>query len=58
MNPPSGNVLAPGGKIVQVVKVMNTSLGEKPIMLKVKVDYVLNGNPVSDIEDVNVPEYL
>ncbi len=57
--PPSGTVLAPsGGKVTQVIRIANSLQGTKPIMLRVKVDYVLNGAPVSDMADVSFPPTL
>jgi AP-1 complex subunit gamma-1 len=57
VNPPSGNVVPPlnSGKVTQSLKLVNTLHGEKPVLLKIKVDYVLNGAPVSDIGDVSLP---
>jgi len=53
---PSGNVIDPSGRVTQQLKLLNTNHGEKPLLLKVKIDYMLNGQPYSDIADVSFPE--
>jgi AP-1 complex subunit gamma-1 len=58
MIPPSGTVLAPNGKITQVVRIINSLQGQKPILLKVKIDYVMNGSPVTEVADVAFPPTL
>lgn len=58
VNTPTGNSLPPnnGGKVSQQLKLLNTLHGEKPVLLKVKVDYIANGSPVSEIADVSFPD--
>lgn len=59
MVPPSGNVLAPnGGQITQNVKIANSLQGQKPILLKVKIEYAYNGVPISEVVDVAFPATL
>jgi len=55
--PPSGNILPAnnGGKVTQAIKLLNSLPGEKPLALKIKLDYQQNGNPVSDISDLSFP---
>jgi len=53
---PSGNVLESSGKVTQQIKLLNTNYGEKPLLLKIKIDYLLNGQPYSDIADITFPE--
>jgi len=57
MNPASASVLQPNNsnKVTQIVKIINSMQGQKPIVLRIKVDFVVNGNPVSDTADVNFP---
>eukprot|EP01117_Protostelium_nocturnum_P002092 TRINITY_DN12733_c0_g1_i1.p1 TRINITY_DN12733_c0_g1~~TRINITY_DN12733_c0_g1_i1.p1 ORF type:complete len:815 (-),score=305.97 TRINITY_DN12733_c0_g1_i1:72-2516(-) len=58
VNPPSGNVLPPhnSGRVTQAFKLMNTLHGEKPLLLKIKMDYIRDGAPVSEMTDVSFPE--
>jgi len=59
MVPPSSDALAPGsGKITQNIKIANSMQGQKPILLKVKIDYVYNGSPISEVADVAFPPTL
>jgi len=57
MSPASATVLQPNnsGKITQVVKIINSMQGQKPIVLRIKLDFVVNGSPASDTADVNFP---
>jgi len=56
---PSGEALAPGGgKITQNIKIANSLQGQKPILLKVKIDYVYNGTQINEIADVAFPPTL
>eukprot|EP01119_Soliformovum_irregulare_P017162 TRINITY_DN504_c0_g1_i1.p1 TRINITY_DN504_c0_g1~~TRINITY_DN504_c0_g1_i1.p1 ORF type:complete len:863 (+),score=300.63 TRINITY_DN504_c0_g1_i1:305-2590(+) len=56
VNPPSSNVIGPnGGTVTQSFKLMNGNHGEKPLLLKVKMDYKINGAAASDVADVNFP---
>jgi len=58
VNPASGNIVPPNnnGRVSQQLKLLNTSHGEKPPLLKIKLDYQLNGVPVAEIGDVSFPE--
>jgi AP-1 complex subunit gamma-1 len=59
MVPPSGNVLAPAnGRITQNIKIANSMQGQKPILLKVKIEYNYNGSPINEIADVAFPPTL
>lgn len=59
MNPASGAGLAQsGGKVTQLIRVINSEQGKKPVILRVKMDYVLNGTPVSEMVDVSFPPTL
>jgi len=55
---PSGNELAPNAhnKVTQQLKLLNTLHGEKPVLLKMKLDYAANGAPASEISDISFPE--
>lgn len=57
MNAASASTIPPsnGGKVTQILKVGNSMPGQKPIMLRIKLDFVVNGNPVSDTADVTFP---
>jgi len=56
MNPASGAGLAQnGGKVTQIIRVINSEQGKKPVILRVKLDYVLNGNPITEMVDVAFP---
>uniref|UniRef100_A0A7S2Z772 GAE domain-containing protein n=1 Tax=Chloropicon laureae TaxID=464258 RepID=A0A7S2Z772_9CHLO len=59
MEPASGNALPPqgAGHIAQKINLNNTVQGQKPLMMRLKVDYVFNGAPVSEIVEVkNFPQ--
>eukprot|EP01114_Cavostelium_apophysatum_P011948 TRINITY_DN2653_c0_g1_i1.p1 TRINITY_DN2653_c0_g1~~TRINITY_DN2653_c0_g1_i1.p1 ORF type:complete len:828 (+),score=234.87 TRINITY_DN2653_c0_g1_i1:127-2610(+) len=58
VSPPSGDSLAPNGgnKVTQQLKLLNTNHGEKPVLLKMKLDFVFNGAPASEIADITFPE--
>ena len=57
MSPASGNALPPNnaGKITQIIKTINSLHGQKPVMLRIKIDYATNGTPVTDTADVTFP---
>lgn len=50
MTPASGTQVAPmnGGAVKQVFKVANSMHGQKAILLRIKIDYSINGQPVSE----------
>lgn len=56
--PASGDTIPPNtsGRISQQFKLLNTLHGEKPPLLRLKLDYQMNGMPVSDIADITFPE--
>jgi AP-1 complex subunit gamma-1 len=58
VNPPSGNVVpaSNSGSVTQSFKLLNTLHGEKPLVIKTKIDYQLSGLPVSEIADINFPQ--
>jgi len=57
VNPPSGNLISPNneGRVTQSLKLMNSEHGQKPLLLKIKIDYLVNGVPASEVADVNFP---
>lgn len=61
MEQASGNTLNPGSgmQINQSISVTNTLQGQKPIQMRLKLDYALNGQPCSDVVSVmNFPAGL
>jgi len=59
MGSTSGNIVPPNnsGNVVQQLKIANTMLGQQPSVLKLKLDFVVNGRPVSDVVTVsNFPQ--
>jgi len=61
MNPPSSNTVPPNGQgtVTQIIRIANSQYGQKPAAMKLKVDYVENGQPVSETLDVaNLPSGL
>jgi len=56
--PASGNVIPPSnsGRVTQQLKLINTLQGEKPLLLKVKIDYQVDGFPASELSDVTFPQ--
>lgn len=60
INPASTSALAPGGGSgSQVLKIMNTVHGEKPVLMKLKISYTAGGQPVTEQLDVsNFPQGL
>ncbi|KAJ0404608.1 hypothetical protein P43SY_005566 [Pythium insidiosum] len=54
LEPPSGDSLATGGATVtQLVKIKNSMHGEKPVLMRVKVEFFVNGNKVEDMVAVS-----
>lgn len=46
---PSSNILQPGtGTITQQIKLANNQMGQKPSAIRVKIEFVANGNQYSD----------
>eukprot|EP01113_Clastostelium_recurvatum_P006468 TRINITY_DN1291_c0_g1_i4.p1 TRINITY_DN1291_c0_g1~~TRINITY_DN1291_c0_g1_i4.p1 ORF type:complete len:891 (-),score=263.42 TRINITY_DN1291_c0_g1_i4:85-2706(-) len=60
MAPPSGNAVpaSNAGKVTQLIRIQNSEHGSKPIILRLKIDYVGQNGPVSDMADVNFPAGL
>ena len=61
MDPASGNQLPPlgSGFIQQSLHVVNSMVGQKPLMMRLKLTYQLNGAPVMDMVEVkNFPSGL
>merc|ERR1719450_733860 len=54
MNPASGSSVPPmnSGSVTQAFKVANSMHGEKPVALRIKIDYSLGGVPVSEMAAV------
>ncbi|XP_028392024.1 AP-1 complex subunit gamma-1-like [Dendronephthya gigantea] len=50
---PSGNIIPPNnsGQVTQLVKVANPQ--KAPLRMRIKVNYVVNGSPVSDQAEIN-----
>jgi hypothetical protein len=59
MQPASDTSIAPyGGTVTQMIKLQNTAVGEKKLMMKCKIDYKINGAPVSaNVSVDSFPEY-
>eukprot|EP01116_Phalansterium_solitarium_P022013 TRINITY_DN7106_c0_g1_i1.p1 TRINITY_DN7106_c0_g1~~TRINITY_DN7106_c0_g1_i1.p1 ORF type:complete len:812 (+),score=368.44 TRINITY_DN7106_c0_g1_i1:73-2508(+) len=53
VNPPTGTTLLPGAPVTQQVKLLNQEHGSKPLLMKLKLDYVVNGAPASEMADVS-----
>ncbi|CAH1959514.1 unnamed protein product [Acanthoscelides obtectus] len=51
MMSPSGTTILPNGKVTQIIKVSNPS--KNVLKMKVKLSYVIDGNPVNDQIEVN-----
>ncbi|KAF4323167.1 hypothetical protein BBO99_00003436 [Phytophthora kernoviae] len=55
MEPPTGDMVPPNssGTVTQVVKIQNTMQGEKPVLMRVKLEFFVNGSKVEDMATVN-----
>ena len=55
MSPASGTSVLPGGsgKVTQLFKVANSMHGQKPVLLRIKIEYSSMGNPVSETGQVD-----
>ncbi|CAH0478622.1 unnamed protein product [Peronospora belbahrii] len=55
MEPPTGDVVPPNnsGIVTQVVKIQNSLQGEKPVLMRIKLEFFVNGNKVEDMTTVN-----
>mmetsp|Transcript_34751 Transcript_34751/g.54250 ORF Transcript_34751/g.54250 Transcript_34751/m.54250 type:complete len:298 (+) Transcript_34751:1-894(+) len=59
MGQTSGNVVPPNnsGQVAQQMKIANTMYGQQPPVMKLKIDFVVNGRPVGDLVTVtNFPQ--
>eukprot|EP01100_Stratorugosa_tubuloviscum_P013222 TRINITY_DN650_c0_g1_i1.p1 TRINITY_DN650_c0_g1~~TRINITY_DN650_c0_g1_i1.p1 ORF type:complete len:831 (+),score=385.44 TRINITY_DN650_c0_g1_i1:59-2551(+) len=50
--PPSSDVISPNATIVQQIKTANSAQGEKPLALKIRVSYLMNGQQVNESADI------
>ena len=53
MQPPSATVVPPNGSVSQLFKIANSMHGQKPVLLKVKIEYTTMGAPVSEVAQVD-----
>ncbi|CAI5724064.1 hypothetical protein KXD40_001055 [Peronospora effusa] len=55
MEPPTGDVVPPNnsGAVTQVVKIQNSLQGEKPVLMRIKLEFFVNGSKVEDMATVN-----
>ncbi|KAE9011532.1 AP-1 complex subunit gamma-2 [Phytophthora rubi] len=55
MEPPTGDVVPPNnsGVVTQVVKIQNSMQGEKPVLMRIKLEFFVNGSKVEDMATVN-----
>jgi AP-1 complex subunit gamma-1 len=51
--PASGSYMAPGEAITQQIKIVNTVQGVKPIVIRLKIDYIAFGSPRSRIATID-----
>uniref|UniRef100_H3G6T5 AP-1 complex subunit gamma n=1 Tax=Phytophthora ramorum TaxID=164328 RepID=H3G6T5_PHYRM len=51
MEPPTGDVVPPNnsGTVTQVVKIQNSMQGEKPVLMRIKLEFFVNGSKVEDM---------
>ncbi|CAK4391188.1 unnamed protein product [Aphanomyces euteiches] len=55
MDPPSGTTIPGnmGGRLTQLAKVQNINHGEKPVMMRIKLEFTINGTKIEDMATVN-----
>jgi len=55
MSPASSNIVPPAnsGKVTQIFKLANSLHGQKPVLVRTKIDYAVNGQPVSETGQVD-----
>ncbi|KAF0714241.1 Aste57867_3956 [Aphanomyces stellatus] len=55
MDPPSGASIPAnmGGRLTQLAKIQNTNHGEKPVMMRIKLEFTINGTKIEDMATVN-----
>jgi AP-1 complex subunit gamma-1 len=59
LQPASGTVIAPSGSIQQQLRLTNSLHGQKPLLMKLKIEYMQNGQRVSEMSSMsNFPEAL
>lgn len=52
----SSTTLGPnGGSATQQVKLANTAQGEKPVMMRVRLEYKINGQPLAEMAEPSIP---
>uniref|UniRef100_K3WEF7 AP-1 complex subunit gamma n=1 Tax=Globisporangium ultimum (strain ATCC 200006 / CBS 805.95 / DAOM BR144) TaxID=431595 RepID=K3WEF7_GLOUD len=55
MEPASGDMVPPhnGGTVTQLVKIQNSMHGEKPVLMRIKLEFTVNGSKVEEMAAVN-----
>ncbi|KAG3109467.1 AP-1 complex subunit gamma-2 [Phytophthora idaei] len=55
MEPPTGDSVPANnsGAVTQVVKIQNSMQGEKPVLMRIKLDFFVNGSKVEEMVTVN-----
>ncbi|KAI9996812.1 hypothetical protein PInf_000074 [Phytophthora infestans] len=55
MEPPTGDSVPANnsGVVTQVVKIQNSMQGEKPVLMRIKLEFLVNGSKVEDMATVN-----
>lgn len=55
MEPPTGDAVPPNnsGTVTQVVKIQNSMQGQKPVLMRIKLEFFVNGSKVEDMATVN-----
>ncbi|RQM29440.1 hypothetical protein B5M09_011172, partial [Aphanomyces astaci] len=55
MDPPSGSTIPAnlGGRVTQLAKIQNTNHGDKPVMMRIKLEFTINGTKIEDMATVN-----
>jgi len=55
MTPPSSTTVPPGnsGKVTQLFKLANQMHGQKPVLLRIKLEYAIMGQPISETGQVD-----
>ncbi|OWZ24581.1 AP-1 complex subunit gamma-1 [Phytophthora megakarya] len=55
MEPPTDDSVPPnnGGAVTQVVKIQNSMQGEKPVLMRIKLEFFVNDSKVEDMVTVN-----
>lgn len=55
MEPPSGNVIPANGAgtVTQLVKIQNEMHGEKPVLMRIKLEFMIDGNKIQEMATVD-----